>query len=410
MENDGNRRPRTAGLLAAGFSLFMALPTASFGQPGSDPALARAVQTLDRSLDQLESAPNVVALSACVSKGDQILFQEVHGRRALDSNQPVDERTRFRIASLSKGFAATLAAMLERDNSLSLSEPVVSAVPWFALKDPNQRDAARLEHLLSHQLGLPPNAYDNLLEANWNPANIVKRYSAVDLICPVGDCYGYQNVGYNLIADAIARRTGRQYQDLVKERLFEPLEMSDAGFGAAHLMRDDNWARPHVGRGRWLRGAKVQESYYRVPAAAGINASTRDMCQWLMAQSRAFPQVVDGELLTLLHEPRVRTARELYRGAWRRSRLKDARYGLGWRIYDYAGEEVIFHAGSVQGYGAFIAMLPDSDVGIAAMWNSESIRTWGLVPTFLDAYLGLRTEDWLKLAELQSDSVSTSGD
>ncbi|NND45512.1 MAG: beta-lactamase family protein [Xanthomonadales bacterium] len=399
----GSWRPALPGALLS--LLLFSIPLAAIAESG----MRRALDTLDGALDQLDRAPNVVALSACVSDGDELVFQQLHGQRALESSEPVDERTRFRIASLSKGFAATLAAMLEREDKLSLSEPVVDAVPWFALKDTGQRDAARLEHLLTHQIGLPPNAYDNLLEANWDPANIVKRFPAIDMICPVGDCYGYQNVGYNLIADAITRRTGRPFQELVEERLFEPLDMSDSGFGAEHLMSDDNWARPHIGRGRWLRGTQVKDSYYRVPAAAGINASTRDLCRWLMAQTEAFPQVLDGDLLATLHRPRVRTARELYRGKWRRNRLNDAEYGLGWRIYDYAGQKVIFHAGSVQGYGATIALLPDWGIGIATMWNSESIRTWGLVPTFLDAYFGLRPMDWMKLSELDGDPPTATG-
>ena len=75
--------------------------------------------------------------------------------------------------------------------------------------------------------------------------------------------------------------------------------------------------------------------------------------------------------------------------SWRRQRLTSAGYALGWRIYDYAGHRVVFHGGAVQGYRGLIAMLPDRDLGVAILWNSESSLPSGLLPTILDRALGL---------------------
>jgi beta-lactamase class C len=71
-------------------------------------------------------------------------------------------------------------------------------------------------------------------------------------------------------------------------------------------------------------------------------------------------------------------------------------YALGWRVYDYAGNRLVFHGGAVQGYRGVVAMLPDRDFGIALMWNSESSLPTGLLPTMLDR-LGLPAQRWLDI-------------
>jgi beta-lactamase class C len=81
--------------------------------------------------------------------------------------------------------------------------------------------------------------------------------------------------------------------------------------------------------------------------------------------------------------------------AWRRERVSSAGYALGWRVYDYAGHQPVFHGGAVQGYRGLVALLPESDLGIAILWNSESSLPSGMLPTILDRALGLPPQRWL---------------
>ena len=64
-------------------------------------------------------------------------------------------------------------------------------------------------------------------------------------------------------------------------------------------------------------------------------------------------------------------------------------------MFNYAGHDVVFHGGAVQGYRGAMALLPDSDLGIAILWNSESALPSGLLPTILDSALGLTGGQWL---------------
>ena len=88
--------------------------------------------------------------------------------------------------------------------------------------------------------------------------------------------------------------------------------------------------------------------------------------------------------------------------AWRRGRLRDAHYALGWRIYDYAGHPMVFHAGAVEGYRAMIGILPEEDVALVMLWNCENAVPAGLFATVVDRMLGLPSKDWLQLDKLRT--------
>jgi len=171
--------------------------------------------------------------------------------------------------------------------------------------------------------------------------------------------------------------------------------MNDASYGLEGIQASARWAKPHVRAGGGWRSLMPKPTYYRVAPAAGVNASINDMAQWLLAQSGHRPDVLPAPLLATLQAPIVATPGELRGSSWRRERLNTAGYALGWRVYDYAGHRVVFHGGAVQGYRGLMAMMPERDLGIVILWNSESSLPSGLLPTILDRAIGLPAQRWL---------------
>src|SRR5690606_35747846 len=96
--------------------------------------------------------------------------------------------------------------------------------------------------------------------------------------------------------------------------------------------------------------------------------------------------------------------------SWRRQRLNDAGYALGWRVYDYAGHRVVFHAGAVQGYRGAMAVMPERDLGVVLLWNGESSLPTGLVPTILDSAIGLTPQAWLDVDLEEIDVMLAKAD
>lgn len=352
------------------------------------PLLASNVE-FEQALSTLVNDSDMVGLAAAVVREGEITYIETWGVRELGSSAEITFDTKFRIASLSKGFAATLAAKLVTQGKLSIDDPISLFNQDFQLKDRSRTAAVTIEYILSHRVSLPPYAYDNLLEAGKQPAKILQRMKQVKPICNVGECYAYQNIAFNMITSAITEVNSRPYNQSVETELFEALGMRSASFGSEALQSTDNWARSYsrTKNGPWKKRS-VKEAYYSVPAAGGVNASLIDMTKWLSAQMGYAPEVISNEELRLLQKPVVKTAREMWRNR-RMKHLSNAHYGLGWRLYEYANTLVVNHSGSVEGYSAQIAFIPEQDVGLVLLTNSRTKEFWDILQLFLDAELGL---------------------
>lgn len=354
----------------------------------------------DGWLDTVAASGRVSGLAAVIVKDDKVLLQRGVGFADADKKLPVTADTVFRLASLSKAFASTLAAMLVDEGMLDWDTRVAGVLPTFELHDIAASEKLTVRDILSQRVGLPHNTYDRLLESDEPYEELVERLRDVPMTCDVGDCYGYQNITFALIGDITYAVSGDFFYHLVEKRIFHPLGMLTATYGRAALEASASWARPHVHRAHAWEPIAIREAYYHVPAAAGVNASIRDMTAWLIAQMGERPEVLSQELLATVHTPQVATPSELRASPWRRARLNDAEYALGWRVFDYAGQTLIYHAGAVQGYRSMIAFFPKYRFGAVLLWNCECSLPSGLMPMLLDRYLGLHEVDWAGLDAL----------
>lgn len=353
------------------------------------------VQQFESMAQQLVANQRVPGLAMAIVHNGRILSARGFGITDVRAAEPVDAHTVFRLASLSKSFAGTMAGLLVNDGTLRWDSKLTQYLPSFQLRDPYAAQQITVADLLSHRVGLTHNTYDRDLEAYVDYHTLTQKLANAPMQCQPGTCYAYQNIAFSLIGDIVFAATGDFYSQEVQRRLFKPLGMNDASLGLEGIQASSRWARPHVrGRGGWTSVAP-KSTYYQVLPAAGVNASASDMAQWLLAHTGHRPDVLPAPLLATLHQSLVNTPSETRGSAWRRQRVGSAGYALGWRVYDYAGNRLVFHGGAVQGYRGVVAMLPDRDFGIALLWNSESSLPSGLLPTMLDQALGLPAQRWL---------------
>jgi beta-lactamase class C len=353
------------------------------------------VQQFESMAQQLVANQRIPGLAMAIVHKGKILSARGFGITDVRAAEPVDAHTVFRLASLSKSFAGTMAGLLVNDGTLRWDSKLTQYLPTFALQDPYAAQQVTVADVLSHRVGLTHNTYDRDLEAYVDYHTLTQKLANAPMQCQPGSCYAYQNIAFSLIGDVVFAATGDFYSQEVQRRLFKPLGMNDASLGLEGIQASSRWARPHVrGRGGWTSVAP-KSTYYQVLPAAGVNASASDMAQWLLAHTGHRPDVLPAPLLATLHQSLVSTPSETRGSAWRRQRVSSAGYALGWRVYDYAGNRLVFHGGAVQGYRGVVAMLPDRDFGIALLWNSESSLPSGLLPTMLDRALGLPEQRWL---------------
>jgi len=167
-------------------------------------------------------------------------------------------------------------------------------------------------------------------------------------------------VAYDAASEIVETVKGLPYKSVVKTEVFDRFGMSTATASYEGLLQSNNWARPHGRFGDRIRTETVQQS---------------------------------------LQTPRVPTPREQRFLNRRFGQLTDAQYGLGFRVYDYAGNKVVGHRGGVEGYRALILFDPAKRTGIAMMWNSPHTRPIGLQLEFMDQLYGLPKRDWLRFNE-----------
>ena len=361
--------------------------THGYGSTANAKQLTSFNKQLATDFSQELKKHNIPGGAYAIVKNNKIIALENFGYTDTKKSKKVDNNTVFRLASVSKPFAATITTMLAQEQQLNLADPITKYLPNFNLATKGAADKIQIKHLLSHSSGLMPNAYDNLLHENWSMEKIINRFDRVTPICQPAKCYGYQNIAYGFLQPAIEASQAKSYSTLLQERIFTPLNMANASVGIDVFRQNKNTAKPHILRKRVKTGRKdkqgndirkyvwrtvnVEPDYYKVAPAAGVNASITDLAKWLIANLGHQPQVLSPALLDELTTPRIKTKKDLRRRYWR-NYLTDAHYGYGWRIYQFDGHPIIYHSGWVAGFRADIGYSPSLDIGFAVLINAES--------------------------------------
>ena len=322
----------------------------------------------DYVLPLIKDAPGAALV---IVENGKVARQETYGVRQVNSSDLVTSETLFRIASLSKTFASAAASILVEDTPLTWHTPLKTNLADLRFKQSDYGDQISLYHLMSQSTGLMPHAYTNLIEENMSFQRIVDRLDRVDFVCEPGRCYGYQNVVFSLVGDLVERETSMPYQDYVSRQIFQPLDMSRASFGYKEFIEDQNHARPHVWNGKRWVSVKPTPHYYKVPPAAGVNASISDLTSWLLAQLGQNPDVLPEDMLAEMHQGVIKTSR--YQAHYpKRKALGDIYYGLGWRVFDYGSQSgFVHHGGYVKGMCSSMVFHRETGTGMVLLTNSE---------------------------------------
>lgn len=367
------------------FSCRIALSALALLLSGSLHAQSPGYTQYSQWLNASIAASTVPGVAMAVVSSHQVLDVQTWGVRAIDQSAPVDERTLFRIASVSKTFAGAVAAKLVHDQKQAWDTPVVTILPQYAIGTEPASRSMTLKHVLSHSTGLMPHAFSNMLDAGVAYKKIQEKFTEIPTVCPPGRCYGYQNVVFSLVSDVVEVSEHIPYEQYVEERLFAPLGMARASMTLEDYLADANVSAPHQRRGELWQTVSTNAAYYSVGPAAGVNASLEDMILWAQANLGGAPNVLPPDVLAAQHAPVVETPRGNYFNRW--PNLENAWYGLGWRVFDYAGQRVIHHGGGVRGFRTELVLIPALDIAMIVLFNAETPLANDVVPHFLDAML-----------------------
>lgn len=356
-------------------------------RPTGLPAQLQAfINDYDRYFRSEMAATQTPGAAVVIVKGGEVVFLSGYGVRAAGAADSVDAHTVFRIGSLSKGFAGILTGMLVQDSVLDWEEKVQRRFPEFTLRDPEQARRIRLWHLLSHTTGLPYHAYTNLIERGFDTRRIITEYfPKAPVSGKEGVFFSYQNAAFCAIEEVMLGATGKNYQQLISEKIFSPAGMLDASCAYADIMSKQDKALPHFQTGAGWRSGEISKEYYNSKAAGGVNASIADMGEWLKLLLGHRPDMIDGATLDKVFSPIISTSKE--RRIFPRWLGRDAAsYALGWRVLTDGPDTVIYHGGYVNGFKGEIAFNRRDDIGICVLFNAHSELGKTCIPEFFQRW------------------------
>ena len=329
--------------------------------------------------------PRAPGLALAVIADGKVKVLQTYGVKKVGTSGLVNADTTFRLASVSKSFAATAAAMMVNDGLIRWDTKVTDVLPNVEFSNPRYGDQMTLEHILSQATGLPTQTNSNFIEEGLSFDEIVRRLRYVNFVCPPGKCYNYQNVTYSLISNIVLKKTGMTYEHYLEKELFKPLGMRTATVGFAGYNANRNYAVPHVPTRKGWAPTTVTEHYYRVNPAAGVNASITDMSRWLLAHMGQNPAVLPPGVLNAVHAKVTRnTPAQNHYGS--REGVTNSHYGLGWRVFDYRGDKnFVHHGGGVKGFRSEVVFNPELKIGMVILTNGARL-SGDVIFEFLDAY------------------------
>lgn len=349
---------RMAAALAAACLAFA--PPALAQQAAVPVDNAAALNTL---LDEaMAENPGVPAMAVLVIRNGAVAEQAVRGVRASDTNIPALIDDRWHIGSDAKAMTGTMIARLVARGVLSWSAPLKSMLPGAAMR-PEYEDVT-LADLLSHRAGLrdlDDTADAALLEAAFvdtRPLPVQRLAFATTVLneAAIGPARGesaYSNSGYVIAAVVAEQATGKSFEQLMQDEVFQPLGMT-----VAYAPSERGQILGHLD-GLPLTGLRADNPPLIAPAGA-VKLSMADWARFAidqMAGEKGRGALLPAASYTVLHTPRGETSA-----------------ALGWGVRNSwpaaSPVRLLMHAGSNGHWNALIALSPDQDGGVLIVANS----------------------------------------
>ena len=353
------------------------------------PTMAQAppnVVSLDGDLLPYLLRFELPAVAAAVVKNGKIVAAGAVGTRRLGTDTPVTINDRFHIGSDTKAMTSLLAGMLVEEGKLRWNTTVGEIYPELVDKMSKGVKDITLEQLLSHTSGIPGDSMEHvpLISSSVTDEAVNldgMRYTLVTRLLPLalhaqpGERFEYSNLGYTLAGAMMERVTGKTWEELVVARIFDPLKLTSASFGAqSSLGRVDaplGHAPDKDGKMQAFLAGPWGDNPLVIGPAGLAHMSVLDFATWAAwnaAEGRYGPPLAKPETIAKLQTKIVDMPPKPDAPVGTPS---SGGYGLGWGTVSlpFAPEPLVFHGGSNNKNLAYIVLQPKQELGVVTMTN-----------------------------------------
>ncbi|MDB6152095.1 MAG: Beta-lactamase [Chthoniobacteraceae bacterium] len=328
-----------------------------------------APEDITSTLEPIRQQNAVPALAAAAIRDGHVTFIGATGVRKFGSQEAVTVEDRWHIGSCTKSMTASLAAMLVEEGKLSWETTVSKVFPELRDKMNPQWREVTLEQLLTHRAGAPhdppPALWNEAFKRKGTPTEqrlaFIRGILAQKPEADPGTKFIYSNQGYSIAGAMIERITGKPWETLLAARLFTPLKMTSAGFGAPATPGrvDQPWG--HQGAGATLKPVPPGPNADNPPSigpGGTVHCSIGDLVRyagWHAASSRNERLLLNDTSFTRLH-----------------TSASGQDYAMGWNVTErgWAGGRTLVHNGTNTMFYAVIWIAPEKNAAFVAATNA----------------------------------------
>ena len=310
-------------------------------------------QELASKLDTLISAYNRLYKfngSVFVEKNGTILLNKGYGYRNAGDKVLNNEQSVFQLGSITKQFTSAIIMKLQEERKLSVKDKLSKYFPQYP-----KGDSITIEQLLTHTSGIFNYTTDENFMANeiTRPANrerIMSLFKDKPLDFSPGTSWNYSNSGYSLLGYIIEAVTKRPYEQVVRNYIFDPLQMSHSGFDFTHLNSKEKAKGYLKLNDRDTIIAPIVDSSVSFSAGA-IYSTTGDLYKWHQALEKNI-------ILSKAQQEKAYTP------------VRN-NYGYGWGMDSIEGRRRVGHGGGIHGFTTNISRVPEDDICVILLSNAS---------------------------------------
>ena len=371
-------------------------------QTDASPVTAAQIESIAReALTKFDTPGMAIGI---VHEG-QVQFSISVGQSDIVSGAKVTDETLFRIASTTKAFTSAALAVLVDEDVLHWDDKVIDYLPGFRMSDPWVTGEFTIRDLLTHRSGLSLGAGDLMLwpePSGFTRMELIHNLRHLKPVSSFRSEYAYDNLLYIVAGEVAAAAADMSWETLVQSRILDPLGM-ECHAGDVPASKRDQTAIPYALIDQVMTEItrnRIENASNLSAAAGGIVCNIEGMNIWMLTQlaggvgpngKRIFSEQQRDEMWTSQTILRVsRVERELNQTHFKT-------YALGWRKEDMHGYELISHTGTLSGFQAYLALIPELELGVIILNNgSNSGARTSVMQTVLKAYMGQPDVDWVK--------------
>lgn len=352
--------------LAAAALLLLALAPA--GLAAQDKAIAGRLKGFDAHMTRLLRDWNAPGIGVGIVVGDKLVLAKGYGYRDYGKKLPFTPGTMMQIASNTKLFTAVAAGLLVKEGKLTWDEPVRRSVPSIRFHNDQLDATVTLRDMLAHRTGIT--RHDTIwYQSDDTRAQLFGKLKYLEPEAPLRQTFLYNNLMYAAVGQIIELQSGLPWEEFVRRRILEPLEMKRTAYSVADMRRQPEFAVPYTEKRDSFELYEIP--YYEdiggVAPCGAIVSNIVDMSHWLIALMNGGrfngKPVLPADVLEATLEPAIALPNVLpkVRGWWE---LLNSAYGMGRQTVSYRGHLLTYHGGDLPGFHSQISFLPKEKIGV----------------------------------------------